>query len=491
MKLRLRRLNVRYFIAVALGTAVAGIGFFSSFSNLSRWAELHFFTPGIVLPLGLDLAIPALLLLDSLRPSLFLRSTAWCITAGTVAANWAVTPGDDPWARALHAVLPAISAVFFEAARRHVLPDDGALMDRIRWARYLVAPIRTARIRSRMVAWETTSYREALAREAVVLYARTVLIAWHGKKTWRSTRKHVPLALLHQLAEGDIPTSVLHAMDRPTAVRAWILQAVQDMANLRQSTTAARPVICHHGGPILPHRPTARPTGALAGREGDRADLSALLNGLHHPIVYLATHGDRVALGSTQNLRRALADHWLRPTDVALALHGGPALERSIGARFADEHLTGRWYALSGELAAWISRGGVDEPPAPTAASESAPEPLAVEVAPPAAPPPPAAERTTRRPSRGRYMDEWIEVAKPYVKELIIELRKRPSGDDLAAALADAEIEDPPAVSTARKICAAVLNKHPEYLTPILASHTLDEPTEPDEQSAQPAIATA
>ncbi|ROO91349.1 hypothetical protein EDD29_9104, partial [Actinocorallia herbida] len=121
-----------------------------------------------------------------------------------------------------------------------------------------------------MVAWETTSYREALAREAVVLYARTVLIAWHGKKTWRSTRKHVPLALLHQLAEGDIPTSVLHAMDRPTAVRAWILQAVQDMANLRQSTTAARPVICHHGGPILPHRPD-RPTDRSTRRTRGRS----------------------------------------------------------------------------------------------------------------------------------------------------------------------------------------------------------------------------
>lgn len=215
-----------YTLALALGLAVAATGYISSFANLSRYASAHGWPHGALLPIGLDLGIPALLILDWLRASVFLRGGAWVLAAGTVAANGAVA-GGTPRDRLLHAVMPALAIVIIEAARH--LRDDPSRMDRIRASRWLLSPVRTPRLWRRMVLWEITSYSEALARESAILHARTVLAAAYGHRSWRRTRRHVPVSLAHQLATGQLPSTVLYGTDLQTAVRDWIREALAEL----------------------------------------------------------------------------------------------------------------------------------------------------------------------------------------------------------------------------------------------------------------------
>jgi len=225
-----------YAVALALGLAVAAVGYISSFDNLSSYADGHGWAWPPALPVGLDLGIPALLILDWLRASVFLRSAAWTLAIGTVAANGAVA-GGTARDRALHALMPALAILIVEAARH--LRDDPTRMDKIRLSRWILSPVRTVRLWRRMVLWEVTSYSEALARESAILHARTVLAAYYAKPSWRRTRKHVPLTLRHLLATGQLPVTVLHSLDPQDTVREWVHQMLAELAPAAPSVPAA------------------------------------------------------------------------------------------------------------------------------------------------------------------------------------------------------------------------------------------------------------
>jgi hypothetical protein len=246
------RRRILYGIALTLGLAVAAMGYATSFSHLSTYGAAHAFPlGGAALPIGLDLGIPALLLLDWLSRSLFLRGAAWFLAAWTVFANGAVT-GGGATDRLLHAMMPAVAIVVVEAARH--LRDDPGRMDRIRMSRWLLSPVRTSRLQRRMVLWEITSYSEALARESAILYARTVLMVAHGQRSWARTRKLVPQTLVHQLATGQVPSSVLYGADLQTAVRDWIRAALDDLA-LNPTIASAQPARSEASAGEDPRRP--------------------------------------------------------------------------------------------------------------------------------------------------------------------------------------------------------------------------------------------
>ncbi|MGH3375956.1 MAG: DUF2637 domain-containing protein [Actinoallomurus sp.] len=223
--------GLRYTLALAGGLTVAGVGDYMSFRNLRRFGEQHDFSPGWGLPVGLDAGIPALLLLDSLRPSRFLRLAAWALSAGTVVANAVVTP-DQSWiARGLHGIMPALAITWYEAVRRlNRAEADGSTMDRVRLLRYLVSPVRTVRLRFRMIRWEVTSYREALRLESAILLARAVLVSEYGARDWRRTRKAVPGILRHQLDTGQMPAELFFGTDWTPAVRTWVRETLEDLS---------------------------------------------------------------------------------------------------------------------------------------------------------------------------------------------------------------------------------------------------------------------
>jgi hypothetical protein len=231
--------GLRYALALAGGLTVAGVGDYMSFRNLMKYAARHDFNPGWGLPVGLDAGIPALLLLDSLRPSRFLRMAAWALSAGTVVANAAVTP-DQSWvARGLHGIMPALAIVWYEAIRRlNRAEADEAAMDRVRFLRYVVSPVRTVRLRVRMIRWEVTSYAEALHLESAILFARAVLVSEYGQRDWRGTRKAVPVILRHQLDTGQLPAELYAGPDRTVEIRWWVRTILDDLAPERHAVPA-------------------------------------------------------------------------------------------------------------------------------------------------------------------------------------------------------------------------------------------------------------
>lgn len=219
--------GIAWLAVVLLGASVFVMGALSSFQTLSAYAAGHGWRWGPAFPLGLDAAVPALLILDWLRPRVFLRGAAWALAIGTVAANGSVV-GGSPRDRAFHALMPALAVIIIEAARR--LRSDETRRDRIGAARWLLAPVRTALLWRRMVLWQITSYDEALTRESAILHARTVLAVHYGQPDWRRTRNLVPLTLRHQLATGQLPDRVLHSLDLETSVRMWVVDTLTELA---------------------------------------------------------------------------------------------------------------------------------------------------------------------------------------------------------------------------------------------------------------------
>lgn len=249
--------RIRYGLALAGGLTVAGVGDYMSFRNLMAYARQHHFASDWGLPVGLDAGIPALLLLDSLRPSRFLRLAAFALSAGTVAANAAVTPDHHWMTRALHGLMPALAVIWYEAIRRlNRPPADEAKMDRVRLSRYVASPVRTVRLRFRMIRWELTSYSEALLRESAILLARAVLIAEYGQRDWGGTKNLVPIILRHQLDTGQLPEGLFFGIDWSAEVRRWVREVLDDLDPERAADRrSAKQTDPDHGGdPAAPER---------------------------------------------------------------------------------------------------------------------------------------------------------------------------------------------------------------------------------------------
>lgn len=151
--------------------------------------------------------------------------------------------------------------------------------------------------------------------------------------------------------------------------------------------------------PARPSVPSARPVrtqppSAPAGPIGDPIEnIPSLLAGAHAPIVYFIRNGNRVKIGTSQNLKRRLAALTLRADDVVRAEHGGQRHERDLHGRFAEQRTRNtEWFDLTGTLAAYLGIA-IDAPVDANAASTDAPtdardaEPDAPEVS--EMPPPP------------------------------------------------------------------------------------------------------
>ncbi|MFH9959674.1 DUF2637 domain-containing protein [Streptomyces roseolus] len=177
----------RALVAVALvAMPVVGIiGFAASYASLKKFAEaMGFGGLSWAFPIGIDASILGLLALDLVlvrigRPMRLLRFAAHAMTLVTIwfnAANGLVDGparsvwdglAADPLRAASHAVMPVLFVLGVEALR-HLLKTAGDIRtgrDRVPAHRWVLSPVRTARLYRRMRLANVTSYADMVQRE--------------------------------------------------------------------------------------------------------------------------------------------------------------------------------------------------------------------------------------------------------------------------------------------------------------------------------------
>ncbi|MFE4174216.1 DUF2637 domain-containing protein [Streptomyces sp. NPDC056909] len=211
-------------MVIPLGGGVGGLGLVASFGSVSSAATRWGFADAWMLPVGIDLAIPvftaANLLLIRLGMRLaWVRFVPWALTLVTCWLN--IAAGASVSAKVAHGAMPLLWVVLSEIAA-HVYAvrigvATGARMERIRRSRWLFAPLTTLMLWRRMVLWETTDYREALALEKQRLLVHAELRESHGR-AWRrkAPRRDLVLLKLGELApEGSLSADERDEGDEP------------------------------------------------------------------------------------------------------------------------------------------------------------------------------------------------------------------------------------------------------------------------------------
>ncbi|MCX4587053.1 DUF2637 domain-containing protein [Streptomyces sp. NBC_01481] len=175
-----------------LAAGVGGLGLASSFEAVSTAGARWGFASPWMLPVGIDVAIPVftaafLLLIRTDMPLGWVRFVPWALTGVTCWLN--VAAGHSLSAKLAHGTMPLLWVVLSEVAAHVYAARIGAVtgrrMEKIRRARWLLAPLSTFALWRRMTLWEVTSYSDALGRERERQLARAELRERHGRR-WRS-----------------------------------------------------------------------------------------------------------------------------------------------------------------------------------------------------------------------------------------------------------------------------------------------------------------
>jgi Protein of unknown function (DUF2637) len=212
---------------------IAGIGFAVSFQTITALArEQHM--PGwpVLYPILIDvfllgLVVEARKAIDDNRSDLVPRALAWLLAGFTLYVNAHGSPARDWLGIALHVTAPVAWITFLELTRWRKLRKRRAERgDTIPLARWLIAPVRTAGMRKRMVLHNVSSYAEASAREEARMLGMDLAAAVFGKR-WR---RDAPPLLRHHLREGTLPATVAQACsfqsrEVPELAEAWVMRA--------------------------------------------------------------------------------------------------------------------------------------------------------------------------------------------------------------------------------------------------------------------------
>lgn len=179
--------------ATAALTVMLGLlGFAISFSSVAEAAGPSFGRWAPAVPVCTDLAIAVFSAIDivlarmDMRPW-WVRLVPWALTAATVYLN--VSGQHSMFGRIAHAVFPSlwVTAVALAShvirVRAHLA--TGKATDPVPTARWLLAPVSTARLKRRMILWEIRSYTAALERERERVLALTELQDKYGTLAWR------------------------------------------------------------------------------------------------------------------------------------------------------------------------------------------------------------------------------------------------------------------------------------------------------------------
>ena len=204
-------------VGALAAAAVGALGLYSSFDAVSLAAARWGFSNPHTLPIAIDIAIPvftlANLLLIRLDMALgWVRFVPWALTLVTCWLN--IAAGHSLSAKVAHGTMPLLWVVFSEIGAHVYAVRIGAVtgrrMDKIRWSRWLLAPLSTFALWRRMTLWEVTSYTDALACERERLLARADLherygvIAWR----WRTPRRERVMLRMGELAPAGAEVPV-------------------------------------------------------------------------------------------------------------------------------------------------------------------------------------------------------------------------------------------------------------------------------------------
>ncbi|MET9382970.1 DUF2637 domain-containing protein [Streptomyces sp. NPDC002928] len=171
---------------------VGALGLIASFDAVSSAAARWGFGEPWMLPVGIDVAIPVftvanLLLIRMDMALAWVRFVPWALTLVTCGLN--VAAGHSLWAKVAHGTMPLLWVVFSEIGAHvyavRIGAATGRRMEKVRFSRWVLAPLSTFALWRRMTLWEITSYSEALKRERERQLARARLRESHGRR-WRS-----------------------------------------------------------------------------------------------------------------------------------------------------------------------------------------------------------------------------------------------------------------------------------------------------------------
>ncbi|MGW1804575.1 DUF2637 domain-containing protein [Streptomyces sp. NPDC002078] len=240
-------------VGALAAAAVGALGLYASFDAVSLAAARWGFSNPHILPIAIDIAIPvftlANLLLIRLDMALaWVRFVPWVLTLVTCWLN--VAAGRVMSAKVAHGTMPLLWVVFSEIGAHVYAVRIGAVtgrrMDKIRWSRWLLAPLSTFALWRRMTLWEVTSYTDALACERERLLVRADLherfgpVAWR----WRTPRRERVMLRMGELAPAgaDMPAAPEppQAPDEPKheATKPPRKRPVKGKAKTAQRTTA-------------------------------------------------------------------------------------------------------------------------------------------------------------------------------------------------------------------------------------------------------------
>ncbi|KFF96908.1 hypothetical protein IQ62_33865 [Streptomyces scabiei] len=194
---------------------VGALGLIASFDAVSAAAARWGFGEPWMLPVGIDVAIPVftvanLLLIRMDMALAWVRFVPWVLTLVTCGLN--VASGHGMWAKVAHGTMPLLWVVFSEIGAHiyavRIGAATGRRMEKIRFSRWLLAPVSTFALWRRMTLWEVTSYSLALACERDRLLARADLHERYGWRwRWRTPRRERVTLRMGELvpAADDMP----------------------------------------------------------------------------------------------------------------------------------------------------------------------------------------------------------------------------------------------------------------------------------------------
>ncbi|MEU2568785.1 DUF2637 domain-containing protein [Streptomyces althioticus] len=195
-------------VGALAAAGVGALGLVSSFDAVSAAAARWGFGEPWMLPVGIDVAIPVftvanLLLIRMDMALAWVRFVPWALTLVTCGLN--VAAGQGLWAKVAHGTMPLLWVVFSEIGAHiyavRIGAATGRRMEKIRWSRWLLAPVSTFALWRRMTLWEVTSYALALTCERERLLARADLRERYGPLwRWRTPRRERVMLRMGELA---------------------------------------------------------------------------------------------------------------------------------------------------------------------------------------------------------------------------------------------------------------------------------------------------